>query len=84
MNTTDWTIEIKPRRRWLDVDLHALWRYRDLYRMYVRRDIVTEYKQTILGPLWYLLQPLFSTVICMVVFGGLGGISPQGGPRPLC
>ncbi len=83
MNTTDWTIEIKPRHRWLDVDLHALWRYRDLYRMYVRRDIVTEYKQTILGPLWYLLQPLFTTVIYMFVFGGLAGISTDGAPQPL-
>jgi lipopolysaccharide transport system permease protein len=80
---TDWTIEIKPRRRWFAIDLHALWRYRDLYRMYVRRDIVTEYKQTILGPLWYLIQPLLTTIMYMFVFGGLAGISTDGAPQPL-
>ena len=79
----DWTLEIRPRRRWLDLRLGALWRYRDLYRMYVRRDIVTEYKQTILGPLWYLIQPLFTTIIYMFVFGGLAGISTDGAPQPL-
>lgn len=78
-----WTIEIKPRNRWFAIDLRALWRYRDLYRMYVRRDIVTEYKQTILGPLWYLIQPLFTTVMYMFVFGGLAGISTDGAPQPL-
>ena len=78
-----WTLEIKPRRRWFDINLRALWRYRDLYRMYVRRDIVTEYKQTILGPLWYLIQPLFTTVMYMFVFGGLAGISTDGAPQPL-
>ena len=51
--------------------------------MYVRRDIVTEYKQTILGPLWYLIQPLFTTIMYMFVFGGLAGISTEGAPQPL-
>ena len=46
----NWTIEIKPKKRLLDIDLKGIWRYRDLYRMYVKRDIVTVYKQTILGP----------------------------------
>ena len=81
--TDEWTLVIKPRKRWLDLNLNALWRYRDLYRMYVRRDIVTEYKQTILGPLWYLIQPLLTTIIYMFVFGGLAGISTDGAPQPL-
>lgn len=81
--TNDWTLIIKPRKRWFDINLKALWRYRDLYRMYVRRDIVTEYKQTILGPLWYLIQPLLTTIMYMFVFGGLAGISTDGAPQPL-
>ena len=75
--------EIKPKKAWLDVDIKGLWRYRDLYRMYIRRDIVTMYKQTILGPLWYFIQPVFTTIIYMFVFGGLAGISTDGIPQPL-
>lgn len=79
----NWTIEIKPKKRLLDIDLKGIWRYRDLYRMYVKRDIVTVYKQTILGPLWFLIQPVFTTVMYMFVFGGLAGISTDGAPQPL-
>ena len=75
--------EINPHRRLLDIDLKGVWRYRDLYYMYVRRDIVTQYKQTILGPLWYIIQPLFTTIMYMFVFGGLAGISTDGAPQPL-
>lgn len=74
---------ITPRRRWFDLDIKGLWRYRDLYVMYIKRDIVTQYKQTILGPLWYIIQPLFTTVMYMFVFGGLAGISTDGAPQPL-
>ena len=74
---------IEPKKKWLDVDIRGLWRYRDLYRMYIKRDIVTQYKQTILGPAWYLIQPLFTTVMYMFVFGGLAGISTDGIPQPL-
>ena len=79
----NWTIEIKPRKNLFDIDLKGIWRYRDLYYMYVKRDIVTVYKQTILGPLWFLIQPIFTTVIYMFVFGGLAGISTDGMPQPL-
>lgn len=85
-NNTDnenWTIEIKPKKKLLDVDLKGVWRYRDLYYMYVKRDIVTVYKQTILGPLWFLIQPILTTVMYMFVFGGLAGISTDGVPQPL-
>ena len=83
MINSDWTIEIKPKKRWLDVDLKGIWRYRDLFYMYVKRDIVTVYKQTILGPLWFLIQPILTTIMYMVVFGGLAGISTDGMPQPL-
>lgn len=83
MTKENWTIEIKPKKKWLDIDLKGIWRYRDLYYMYVKRDIVTVYKQTILGPLWFLIQPIFTTVMYMFIFGGLAGISTDGVPQPL-
>ena len=83
MNPSDIVSHIEPKKKWLDVDIKGLWRYRDLYRMYIKRDIVTQYKQTILGPAWYLIQPLFTTVMYMFVFGGLAGISTDGIPQPL-
>lgn len=67
----------------MDLDLKGLWRYRDLYYMYVKRDIITVYKQTILGPLWFLIQPILTTIMYMFVFGGLAGISTDGVPQPL-
>lgn len=78
-----WDIEIKPKKKLLDVDIKGLWKYRDLYWMYVKRDIVTVYKQTILGPLWFLIQPILTTIMFMFVFGGLAGISTDGMPQPL-
>ena len=75
------TTVIKPQRKWFDIDLKGLWRYRDLYYMYIRRDIVTQYKQTILGPLWFIIQPLFTTIMFMFVFGGIAGISTDGIPQ---
>lgn len=78
-----WTKVIKPQKRLLDIDLKGLWRYRDLYYMYVKRDIITVYKQTILGPLWFLIQPILTTIMFMFVFGNLAGISTDGMPQPL-
>ena len=60
-----------------------IWQYRDLLGMYIRRDIVTFYKQTILGPLWFFIQPILTTIIFMFVFGGLAGIPTDGIPQPL-
>lgn len=65
----------------MSLELNEVWRYRDLLRMYVKRDIITFYKQTILGPLWFIIQPLFTTIIFMFVFGGLAGISTDGIPQ---
>jgi lipopolysaccharide transport system permease protein len=70
-----WTTEIKPRRRLFDIDLGEIWRYRDLTLLFVKRDFIAQYKQTILGPLWFLLQPLFSTVIFTVIFSNVAHIS---------
>lgn len=78
-----WTKEITPKKRLLDINLRELWRYRDLYYMYVKRDIITVYKQTILGPLWFLIQPILTTIMFMFVFGNLAGISTDGMPQPL-
>lgn len=83
MSSEEWDIEIKPSERLLSVDFGELWRYRDLCSLFVRKNIVVQYKQTILGPLWYLLQPLLTVVMFMVVFGGIAGIPTDGVPQPL-
>jgi len=83
MNSENWDIEIKPSERLLSVDFKELWRYRDLCSLFVRKNIVVQYKQTILGPLWYLIQPLLTMVMFMVVFGGIAGIPTDGVPQPL-
>ncbi len=70
-----WDLIIKPNRSLLEVDLKELWRYRDLLMMFVKRDIVTVYKQTILGPLWFVVQPLLTMLMFMVVFGNIAKIS---------
>ena len=78
-----WDMVITPCKNLFDIDIKGIWRYRDLYRMYVKRDIVTVYKQTILGPLWFFIQPVFTTIMYIVVFGGLAGISTDGVPQPV-
>ena len=83
MNPNEVVSYIEPKKKWLDVDLKGLWRYRDLYYMNVKRDLITQYKQTILGPLWYVVQPMLTTIMYMLVFGGLAGISTDGVPQPL-
>ena len=79
----DWTTVIKPKEKLWKIDVGELWRYRDLCGLFVRRNITTQYKQTILGPLWYILQPLITMVMYMVVFGGIANISTDGLPQPL-
>ena len=70
-NDQDWDLIIRPQRSWWDLRLDELWRYRDLVLLFVRRDFVSVYKQTILGPLWYLIQPLLTTLVFTVVFGNI-------------
>ena len=78
-----WTTEIRPKDKLLSVDFKEIWRYRDLMMLFVKRNIITQYKQTILGPLWFLIQPMMTTVMYMVVFGGIAKISTDGLPQPL-
>lgn len=79
----DYTIEIRPKNGLFDIDFKELWRYRDLWWLFVKRNITTVYKQTVLGPLWYIIQPLITTVMYMVVFGGIAKIPTDGLPQPL-
>jgi len=74
MNNQQWDMVIKPKTGWFDIHLGEMWRYRDLIGMFVRRDFVTFYKQTILGPLWYIIQPLFTTLVFTIIFGRVAKI----------
>lgn len=78
-----WDCIITPRRNWFDIDLKGLWQYRYLGYMYVKRNFITQYRQTILGPLWFFIQPIFTIIVYMFIFGGLAGISTEGVPQPL-
>lgn len=77
----DWLYEITPKRKLIDLNFKEIWRYRDLLVLFVKRDIVTVYKQTILGPLWYFIQPLFTSVIFTLVFNNIAAI-PTGTVPP--
>lgn len=75
-----WTEVIQPRTRLLDLGLREVWRYRDLVMLFVRRDFVATYKQTILGPIWFFIQPLLTTITFMVVFSGIANLGTGGVP----
>ncbi len=79
----NWTTVIKPKTGLFEVDLKEIWRYRDLLTLFVKRNIKVQYKQTILGPLWWFIQPILTVVMYMVVFGGIAGIPTDGVPQPL-
>jgi lipopolysaccharide transport system permease protein len=81
LNKQDWTEIIEPKTSLFDWRLKEVWNYRDLLRMFVRRDFVTNYKQTILGPLWFFIQPIFTALTFTIVFGNFAGISTDGQPR---
>ncbi|MBQ4478005.1 MAG: ABC transporter permease [Bacteroidales bacterium] len=83
MAEENWTTIIKARNNLLDINLKEIWQYKDLYTLFVKRDIITQYKQTIFGPLWYFIQPILTTIMYMVVFGGIAKISTDGLPQPL-
>jgi lipopolysaccharide transport system permease protein len=76
----DWNIVIEPKRKLLDLQIRDIIRYRDLIYLFVKRDFVVQYKQTILGPLWFVINPLFSTVMYIFVFRNLAGIGTDGIP----
>ena len=79
----DWDLTIEPQSSLFKLNLKDVWRYRDLLWLFVKRDFVSFYKQTILGPLWFFIQPLFTTIIFTFIFGKLAGISTDGLPQPL-
>ncbi len=74
---------IKPKNRLFELNLREIWQYRDLLSLYVKRNIIVQYKQTILGPSWYFIQPILTVIMYMVVFGGIAGIPTDGVPQPL-
>jgi len=79
--TEDWDLVIEGRASLLDLKLKSVWRYRDLLRMFVKRDFISFYKQTILGPLWFFIQPLLTSLVFTFVFGNLAGIGTDGLPQ---
>ncbi len=74
---------IKPKNKLLEVDIKEIWTYRDLFSLFVKRDIITQYKQTILGPAWFFIQPILTTIMYMIVFGGIANIPTDGLPEPM-
>lgn len=78
--TKTWDIEIAPERGLLHIDLKAVWKYRDLMLLLVKRDFVAFYKQTILGPIWFFVQPLLTTLMYLLIFGRVAKLSTDGVP----
>ena len=76
-------MKIRPHEKLWHIDIREIWRYRDLISLFVKRNIVVQYKQTILGPLWYLIQPILTVIMNMVVFGGIAKMSTDGIPQAL-
>jgi lipopolysaccharide transport system permease protein len=81
--TNEWDTILRPEAKWLDLRLGEIWRFRELVYLFVRRDFVAQYKQTILGPLWFILQPLLATIVFTVVFGNIAKLSTDGLPKML-
>ncbi|MEO8255424.1 MAG: ABC transporter permease [Flavobacterium sp.] len=74
LHEEDWLFEIKPKNNFFSLNFKEIWHYRDLLLLFVKRDVVTVYKQTILGPLWYLIQPLFTSITFTIIFNTVAGI----------
>ncbi|WP_374121114.1 ABC transporter permease [Flavobacterium sp. LHD-85] len=73
-NINDWLFEITPKNKLFTLNFKEIWQYRDLLMLFVKRDIITVYKQTVLGPLWYLIQPLFTSITFTIIFNNVAGI----------
>jgi lipopolysaccharide transport system permease protein len=80
---SEWTMILRPKRSLLDINLRELWQYRDLIMLFVKRDFVSKFKQTILGPLWFIIQPLLTTIMFTIIFGNIAGIPTNGIPKIL-
>nr|WP_294925854.1 ABC transporter permease [uncultured Flavobacterium sp.] len=74
-NNKEWLFEITPKNNFFSLNFKEIWQYRDLLFLFVKRDVVTVYKQTVLGPLWYLIQPLFTSVTFTIIFNNIAGIN---------
>lgn len=74
-NDKDWLFEITPKNKFFTLNLKEVWQYRDLLFLFVKRDVITVYKQTVLGPLWYLIQPLFTSLTFTIIFNSVAGIN---------
>jgi lipopolysaccharide transport system permease protein len=79
----EWDLEIKPQDKLFNLHLKDVWNYRDLLVLLVRRDFVSFYKQTIFGPLWFFIQPIFTTILFTLIFSRMGNFSTEGSPAPL-
>ena len=77
----NWSTVIKPKTGWFDINLRELWQDRDLIVMFVKRNFVSSYKQTVLGPLWFIINPLLTSLMYTVVFGQIARISTDGVPQ---
>lgn len=82
-NSKNWTNVIEAEHSLLDLKLKEVWRYKDLVYMFVKRDFVSSFKQTILGPLWFFINPIFTTVVYLIVFGNIANLSTDGAPQLL-
>lgn len=74
-NSNDWLFEITPKNKFFSLNFKEVWQYRDLLFLFVKRDVITVYKQTVLGPLWYLIQPLFTSITFTIIFNNVAGIN---------
>ena len=83
MQNSSWSIIIEPKADLLHLPIRDIWNYRDLIKMFIHRDFVATYKQTILGPLWFFLQPLLTTIMYTIIFGRIARISTDGIPMIL-
>ena len=81
-NNNDWLYTISPKKKMLNLNFKEIWRYKDLLFLFVKRDVITLYKQTVLGPLWYLIQPLITSVIFTIIFNGIANIEIGDGVHP--
>src|SRR5690606_30266522 len=79
-NQTQWTETISAKSSLFSLNLSEVWRYRDLVYMLVRRDFVTSFKQTVLGPIWFFINPILTTVMYVIIFGNVAGLSTDGAP----
>ena len=80
-NKEEWDLIVKPKSSWFEFNFKEIWRYRDLLFMFVKRDIVSTYKQTILGPLWFFIQPILTALTFTIIFGNIANLSTDDKPK---